>query len=224
MHQGIKGEVSCFSELLEKYASKQEKEALRPLSRYIETVDSGKLQEKINSLGEQGEIFQDTTLITTLSALKYSRMEEKEILRVMFLILDKTRKNLIARYNAARTLKNGNGAIKSPCGKIAVVKNNRPLAKKFLEQKGHIVISINDNNLAVVIQDDALKSFEGGAGHRVFQQMAESAGEKWYTDPREFLFAWGTDSHPKNTLSKVKPEELLKAAEKFLHLYDQRNA
>lgn len=230
MHQGIKGNdenPSCAAYLIQTYSSQQEKEALSPLCEYLNTVDSGNLQTTINDLGEEAEMFRDTGILTTLSALKCSKMKEEEILRIMFLILDKIRKNLISRYNSKKALKNGKGMEKvSECGRVAIIRDNRPLSNTFLEGEGTIVVSICRNNLGIITRDNALKTFREGMSSATFKRVAKEAGEEseWYEDPRGFLFCRGSDSVQQKTPSKVNPKDLLRAAEQFLREYDQRNA
>ena len=217
MCQGIKGEKSCFGELLDRYAEQQEREALQPLRQYLDLVDTGKLDSFLNSLGEAGGIIRASNLLTIVSAVKGTNKLDRETkMTVIEVILSGIRSALLSRYNAERQLSN-NKVEKSECGRIAIIRNDRQLAKLFLEQKESIVIGISGRNLSVITQDDDLKAF-GGAQHALFREVVGE--EDWFAHPANFLFANGTDSNPAKAESGVNPEDLFQAAIQFLELYD----
>ena len=223
MDSGIKcpeGGGSCLGVILENFGSKKEREALKPLREYVDLVDTGKLPRFLKRLGDAGDLFRETGLLTSVCAIKGCKeLDERSKMIAINAIFDLTRTRLLARYDAQRRLANGK-LQKSPCGRVLEVKDDRILGNLFLESDETIVISRCRGDLSVVTQDDNLKHFNGGAAHQVFRDVVEKAGEgkDWFIHPSGFLYASGTDSRKGRT--KVSPKDLLNAAAKFFGLYD----
>lgn len=220
MEQGIKapkGGGSCLGVILEAFGSQKEREALRPLKEYVDLVDTGKLPRFLKKLGDVGDIFRETGLLTSVCAIKGCELDEKSKMIAINAIFDLTRSRLLARYDALRRLAKGKLQL-SPCGRILVVKDDRILGNLFLEDDETIIVSRSRGDLSVVTQDPALKSFDGGAAHQVFLDAVGDEAMDWFVHPDGFLFASGTDSRKGRT--QVIPETLLNAAIKFFDLYD----
>lgn len=223
MEQGIKGPKdggSCLGVILENFGSKKEREALRPLKEYVDLVDTGKLPRFLKRLGGVGDIFRETGLLTSFCALKGCKeLDERSKTIAINAIFDATRTRLLARYDAQRRLAKGK-IRKSPCGRVLMVRDDRILGNLFLEDDETIVISRCQGDLSVVIQDDNLKHFNGGAAHQVFRDVVEKAGEgkDWFIHSSGFLYASGTDSRKGRT--RVASDDLFLAAIKLLELYD----
>ena len=213
MESGIKGPQgggSCFGVILQTFGSKKEREALRPLQEYVDLVDTGKLPRFLKKLGEVGDIFRETGLLTSFCALQGCReLDERSKTIALNAIFDLTRARL------------SRGKLRiSPCGRVLMVRDDRILGNLSLEDDETIVISRCQGDLSVVTQDDNLKSFDGGAAHQVFRDVVEKVGEgkDWFIHSSGFLYASGTDSRKGRT--KVVQEDLFHAAIKFFELYD----
>ena len=223
MQQGIKGPEgggSCFGVILNTFGSQKERAALRPLKEYVDLVDTGRLPRFLKRLGDVGDIFRETGLLTSFCALQGCReLDERSKTIALNAIFDLTRARLLARYDAQRRLSRGKLRI-SPCGRVLMVQDDRILGNLSLEDDETIVISRCQGDLSVVTQDDNLKSFDGGAAHQVFRDVVEKVGEgkDWFIHSSGFLYASGTDSRKGRT--KVVQEDLFHAAIKFFELYD----
>ena len=69
------------------------------------------------------------------------------------------------------------------------------------------------------MQDDRLKSFEGGAGHQIFRQIF--GDDLQFVHPAGFLSGNGTDSNPaEEDLGRDLAYQLFQGAIEFLKRFD----
>jgi len=217
--KGIKGTIaddtsvySCFSLILERYASPEDCEILNPLITFLDTQDRfGNAERRL--LGPDvdantKQLFSLTGLNGILRATQFfyrgndgmTVQRMGEIFEGMFGLLKKRKKSLLELDTVAQIF---------PGGKVALVRDALlPGIINFaLFEKGvKVIVYVNKYNVGLFRDSSETIRMD----HPDIKKIIEAAGEldEWFAHPSGFLFARGSRKAPVQTPSRVDPEKL----------------
>lgn len=207
--KGLKGEkeeegkvLSCFSFIVERYCSDDEKYALKELVKYVDGQDStGNGAKTFGLSAENAKVWQRTGLVGILNGFRQIyKGNDLKVCREMFKILDAILADGLVRSGAWKQLE----AIKW-FGKVAVTENLPQNMTKILFKKGaDIVIFARGNNIGVLKK----KGLDIPLNHSEIIAVLGEEAEEWFYHSSGFLFCRGSDKSPVMTPSKTRPEEL----------------
>ena len=217
---GIKGDAgeegrvhSCFASIIQKHASPEDQQALKPLVSYIDIHDAhGSIFKKFETPLARWEksILASTSLTAVLRAFQAQRPgDDRWATERMFDIFSGMLKTGQAR---GRAFKEAEGAHKM--GPVAIVVNAEEYATNgilFEHHKIRAIIFVDGNNIGVVRESGEAIRMD----HPLIQEVVKKAGEldEWFAHPAGFLFCRGSRKAPSTTPSTVDPEDLAQAVQ-----------
>ena len=209
MDSGLKGDPSCFGEIINKYWP-----TLKdwPLVDYVNIQDNkGRANEILSKDKKSSDILATATLTAVLVAFKNLYGRDERVLEEMEKLLD----GLSITHQLH---KQGVEAAKKAewIGTVAISRNlNSPVVNGILFGKGAIaVIYIDGPNLGIV------KGSEGPSLDIPALIDYIKKEEGWYIHPKGFLVARGTRKSPVTTPSKLDVERIAKIIH-FNHIGNQ---
>ncbi len=193
---------SSFRQIMEVYAPPEEREALKYLIEYIDSIDTYGPAELLKKLdAETAKTISENTLRELLESLRYSNLKtDHDILTVfeeMFSgLLERGRLRIAASQEVARA--------EFPFGPtIAIVKEKKnPFTVDLLFEKGaQVVIYTDGNNIGVLRKDGAELNLK-----ELLEVEIGSQESGWFFHDHGFMAARGTFKNPSTSKSKITPE------------------
>lgn len=220
--RGIKGTEesggrthSCFQLVLERFALREDKLALRNLAAFIDAGDATGNAIKVlapNTTAAEQKLLNSVSLGAVFDAVKNIHSgDDAAVVEWLSKILDsflQTGLQQPASLEEARRISVQDG--------VAITYNKWGAVRNalFEECGARAIVFVDGHNLGVIRHNDESVRMD----HPAIRKVAEMAGEaaEWFAHPAGFLFCRGTRKAPAKTPSKVKPEDLAEAVRKAL--------
>lgn len=229
--KGIKGAKdsngrthSCFRTIVERYALREDRQALRHLVAFIDAGDSTGNAFKAmfpNTTTEEQNRLHATSLGIVFAAIKcqYGTNDNLVVERWSEILdgilqMGRDEQKAIAQAREIPVV-----------GGVAIVCNTPSTIRRILFQEfgARMVVFVNKNTVGI----NRAENEKTRTDHPAIRAVVEAAGEhvserdggepgKWFAHPYGFLFCWGSHKAPAKTASKVKPEDLANAVRKAL--------
>lgn len=216
---------SCFQTIVERYALREDRLALRRLVAYIDAEDATGNAIKViapnTTASEQRDIYAMTIGPAMFNVIKRLNPDDdvavvNEMSRYFDGILQMGRdeQNAIAQAREIPVV-----------GGVAIVYNMPSMVRRMLSQEfgARMVVFQNKNTVGI----NRAENEQVRTDHPTIRAAVESTGErvskreggepgKWFAHAYGFLLCWGSNKAPAMTPSKVNPEDLAKAVRKAL--------
>lgn len=242
-NKGIKGEIdpgervgSATSQIVEKYASHEDRLALQYLVLYIDEEDAsgnaidGIFNEYDNSKQHKikvdlKKIFQVASLTGVFRAIqtamkvpnKKNEEVDRDVIEYFVPIFNGMLQNGLNYLNLCKVYKE-KVTLHGLNNRIALVKNgNNTLCDIAFEHGAEVIVYVSGKNLGIKRKNGSKIPMD----HENILEVIKKFGEldKWFIHDSKFMICHGSRKNPALTWSKVSPYNLIPAIDQTLSIY-----